>query len=235
MIENKTFVVTGSSSGIGKSITNSLLLSGANVIGISRTDYFLKNQNYKHIKFDLTKLDQNNNEVNEILKDKNIFGLISNAGNGSFQSLENFSTNQINRFISLNLIAHILMTKSILPILKRNNIGFLIYIGSEAAFKASKYGSIYSACKFGLRGFAKSIRQETSNNNIKVTLVNPGIVKTPFYDDKKIYPSDVFNESIDPDDISKVIIEILNLRDGTVVDEVNISSQKNVIKFKNKL
>ena len=233
MINKKKFIVTGSSSGIGKSISEFLLEKGAHVIGISKSNFSFKNKNYKHFKFDLSQLYQNYKKIGEIFKDKDIDGLISNAGSTKFDSLENFSPNQIHKLINLNLNSHIYLTKCILPILKTNKSGFLIYIGSEAAYKTGKYGSIYSACKFGLRGFVKSIRQETAKKNIKVTLVNPGIVKTPFYDNLNIEPGANYDEFIEPKDISKVIIDILNLRDGTVIDEINMSSQKYVIKLKN--
>lgn len=232
MINKKTFIVTGSSSGIGESISNFLLEEGAYVIGISKSNFSLHNKNYKHIKFDLSQLNNDYKKLNEILKDKEIYGLISNAGSTIFDSLENFSPNQINNLISLNLNSHIFLTKCVLPILKRNKSGILIYIGSEAAYKTGKNGTIYSACKFGLRGFVKSIRQETAKNNIKVTLVNPGIVKTPFYDNLKIEPGTNYDEFIEPKDISKIIIDVINLRDGTVIDEINVSSQKYVIKLK---
>ena len=63
-------------------------------------------------------------------------------------------------------------------------------------------------------------------------MVNPGIVKTPFYDNLKIKPGTNYDEFIEPNDISQIIIDILNLRDGTVIDEINVSSQKYVIKLK---
>ena len=234
MIEGKTFLVTGSSSGIGKSITNYLINEGANVVGVSKSDFSLDNKNYQHYKFDLSQIDKNFIKFVKILKQDNFYGLISNAGYGEFESLENFSDDQINRFISLNLNSHILLTKYILPFLKKNRSGYLIYMGSEATYKSGRYGSLYSACKFGLRGFVKSIRKETSNKNIKVSLLNPGIVNTTFYNKLKISPGNSFDEFIEPNDISKLIIDILKSRDGIVIDEINLSSQKYVINFKNK-
>ena len=121
-----------------------------------------------------------------------------------------------------------------MPYFKTINNGFLIYIGSEASYKVGKYGSIYSACKFGLRGFVKSIRIETSLNNIKVTQINPGIVKTPFYNNLKISPGIEHDEYIEPNDVSDIIIDVLKMRKGTVIDEINLTSQKQVIKFKSK-
>ena len=222
MLSNKNIIVTGSSSGIGLSITEALLKNKANVLGISRRNPSLSNIETEHEK------------LSSVIKEKPISGLISNAGSGKLDSLENFSPKQISEFIKLNLNSHIIITRLLLPYFKTINNGFLIYIGSEASYKVGKYGSIYSACKFGLRGFVKSIRIETSLNNIKVTQINPGIVKTPFYNNLKISPGVEHDEFIEPNDISDVIIDVLKMRKGTVIDEINLTSQKKIIKFKRK-
>ena len=234
MLSNRNIIVTGSSSGIGLSITKALLKNKANVIGVSRKIPDISNENYQHIEFDLSKIESEYEKLNNLIKEKPIDGLISNAGTGKLDSLENFSPNQISEFINLNLNSHIIITRLLLPYFKTNNNGFLIYIGSEASYKVGKYGSIYSACKFGLRGFVKSIRIETSLNNIRVTQINPGIVKTPFYNNLKISPGIEHDEFIEPNDISDVIINVLKIRKGTVIDEINLTSQKQVVTFKSK-
>ena len=234
MLSKKNIIVTGSSSGIGLSITKALLKNKVNVLGISRRTPSLSNKNYQHIKFDLSKIDSEYEKLSNLIKQKPIYGLISNAGSGKLDSLENFSPKQISEFISLNLNSHIIITRLLLPYFKTNNNGFLIYVGSEASYKVGKYGSIYSACKFGLRGFVKSIRIETSLNNIKVTQINPGIVKTPFYNDLKISPGTKYDEFIEPNDIANIVIEVLKMRSGSVIDEINLTSQKRVINFKSK-
>ena len=232
MLSNRNIIVTGSSSGIGLSITKTLLKNKANVIGISRRTPNFSNKNYQHIGFDLSKIETEYDKLGNFIKEKPIHGLISNAGTGKLESLENFSPKQISEYINLNLNSHIIITRLLLPNFKANNNGFLIYIGSEASYRVGKYGSIYSACKFGLRGFVKSIRIETSSNNIKVTQINPGIVKTPFYNNLKISPGIEYDEFIEPNDISDVIIDVLKMRTGTVIDEINLTSQKKTIKFK---
>ena len=234
MLSKKNIIVTGSSSGIGLSITKALLKNKANVLGISRRAPSLSNKNYQHIKFDLSKIESEYEKLSNLIKQKPIYGLISNAGSGKLDSLENFSPKQISEFISLNLNSHIIITRLLLPYFKTNNNGFLIYVGSEASYKVGKYGSIYSACKFGLRGFVKSIRIETSLNNIKVTQINPGIVKTPFYNNLKISPGTKYDEFIEPNDIANIVIEVLKMRSGSVIDEINLTSQKRVINFKSK-
>ena len=71
-------------------------------------------------------------------------------------------------------------------------------------------------------------------NNIKVTQINPGIVKTPFYNNLKISPGTKYDEFIEPNDIANIVIEVLKMRSGSVIDEINLTSQKRVINFKSK-
>ena len=86
----------------------------------------------------------------------------------------------------------------------------------------------------GCVGLLNPIRIETSINNIKVTQINPGIVKTPFYDNLKISPGTKYDEFIEPNDIANIVIEVLKMRSGSVIDEINLTSQKRVINFKSK-
>ena len=87
---------------------------------------------------------------------------------------------------------------------------------------------ICSACKFGLRGFSQSIREETLNNNVKVSIINPGMVKTPFFKELNFIHGKNSDEFIEASDIAKVVLDILNLRDGTVIEEINLSPLKKV-------
>ncbi len=233
MLKNKTFLVTGSSSGIGQSISEILLRNDANVIGISRNKNKIeKTKNFFHYEVNLLDLQKSYENIRKVfLKFKKIDGLISNAGTGEFRSLENFSPIQIENFIKLNLTSHIIVTRALLPHLKKNKNGNLIFIGSESALKGKKFGSLYSSCKFGLRGFSQSIREECSNNNVKVTIINPGMVKTSFFKNLDFSHGTKFDEFIEPSDISKIVLDLLNYRQGIVIDEINLSPLKKVIKF----
>ena len=131
MLKKKTFLITGSSSGIGRSVSENLLQNGAKVIGLSRNKSKVeKSKNYFHYEIDLSDLKKNYNEfINILLKYDKIDGFISNAGNGAFQSLENFSPLQIDQFVKLNLTSHIILTRALIPHLKKRKSGNIIFIG----------------------------------------------------------------------------------------------------------
>ena len=234
MIKERKVLVTGSSDGIGRSITLSLLNSGAKVIGLARDHSKFNPETINYIKY---KTDFSNEEIllntiAKIIKDhKDLDCLVSNAGFGKFGTLETFSTKEINDFIFTNLTSHMILTNKILPHLKKIRKGNIIFIGSESALKGGKNGSLYSAAKFGLRGFSQSIREESCSKNIHVSLINPGMVRTSFFNNLDFMPGEDKSNAIEPDDIGKIIIDILSTRNGSVIEEINLSPLKKVIKF----
>ncbi len=234
MIKERKVLVTGSSDGIGRSITLSLLNSGAKVIGLARdhSKFNPETKNYIKYKTDFSNEEILLNTIAKIIKDhKDLDCLVSNAGFGKFGTLETFSSKEINDFIFTNLTSHMILTNKILPHLKKIKKGNIIYIGSESALKGGKNGSLYSAAKFGLRGFSQSIREESCSKNIHVSLINPGMVRTSFFNNLDFMPGEDKSNAIEPDDIGKIIIDILSTRNGSVIEEINLSPLKKVIKF----
>ena len=234
MIKERKVLVTGSSDGIGRSITLSLLKSGAKVIGLARdhSKFNPETKNYIKYKTDFSNEEILLNTIAKIIKEhKDLDCLVSNAGFGKFGTLETFSTKEINDFIFTNLTSHMILTNKILPHLKKIRKGNIIFIGSESALKGGKNGSLYSAAKFGLRGFSQSIREESCSKNIHVSLINPGMVRTSFFNNLDFMPGEDKSNAIEPDDIGKIIIDILSTRSGSVIEEINLSPLKKVIKF----
>ena len=234
MIKERKVLVTGSSDGIGRSITLSLLKSGAKVIGLARnhSKFNPETKNYIKYKTDFSNEEILLNTIAKIINDhKDLDCLVSNAGFGKFGTLETFSTKEINDFIFTNLTSHMILTNKILPHLKKIRKGNIIFIGSESALKGGKNGSLYSAAKFGLRGFSQSIREESCSKNIHVSLINPGMVRTSFFNNLDFIPGEDKSNAIEPDDIGKIIIDILSTRNGSVIEEINLSPLKKVIKF----
>ena len=234
-MKDKCVLVTGSSSGIGYEITLKLLDLGAKVIGIARNHdkSDLENKNYTTYSCDVSVHDKFETILKQILKKHpQINCLISNAGYGNFGPLENYSTLQINKFFATNLTSHLVITKHLLPHFKRNKMGDIIFIGSEAALSSAKNGSLYCAAKFGLKGFSEALSKDVSNNNIRVTIINPGMVRTDFFKNLNFEPGDSEENVINLRDISSTVIYILGLSRNTIVDEINLSPSKKAIKFK---
>lgn len=233
-MKDKCILVTGSSKGIGLSVTKKLLTLGAKVIGIARDHETIKIENKNYIKYisdvsDLIKLEKSIKLI--LKKHPDINGLISNAGYGEFGSLDNFSTEQINNFITTNLTSHLLLSKFLLSHFKKIKIGDIIFIGSEAGLLGAKNGSLYCTAKFGLRGLSQSLRKDVVGNNIRVSIINPGMIKTGFFDKLKFAPGDKVENSISLDDVANTTVNILSLDRNTVIDEINLTPATKVVKF----
>ena len=233
-MKDRHILITGSSSGIGRAISVKLLEEGATVYGIARNHKKFQpdTDRYKPVTADVTDLHTIPEKLSDLLvSNPEIDGFISNAGYGNFDNLENFSPERISSYINDNLTSHLVVTRCLLPHFKTRNRGNIILMGSEAALEGAKKGSLYCAAKFGLRGFSQSIRQETSNTDICVTLINPGMVRTAFFDELKFRPGDDDDNAIEAKDIADVVVNILSMRSGTVIDEINLTPQKKVIIF----
>ena len=234
-MKDKCVLVTGSSSGIGYEITLKLLDLGAKVIGIARNHdrSKLENKNYTTYKCDVSAHQKLEILLKQILKKHpQINCFISNAGYGDFGPLENFSTLQIKNFIATNLTSHMVITKLLLPHFKRIKIGDIIFIGSEAGLIGAKNGSLYCTAKFGLRGFSEALSKDVANKNIRVSIINPGMIRTDFFENLNFEPGNDEENAINIKDVSSTVAYILDLSRNTIVDEINLSPLKKAIKFK---
>lgn len=230
----RTIVVTGASSGIGKAIAEQLLDDGHSVIGIARDFSKFKPDNdrfYPQV-IDLAKLNALPAQLTTLIKAfPAIDGLVCNAGRGQFGSLEEFSYAQIQALMDLNFTSQAYVTRAILPLLKQHKRGDIIFMGSEAALKGSRKGSLYCASKFALRGFTQALREECNRNQIRVSLINPGMVKSEFYNELNFGPGKQAGQHILPTDIAQLVSFLIHSRPGTVMDEINLSPLNKVIDF----
>ena len=233
--KDRKILVTGASRGIGRAIAETLIQEGATVIGIARnfSTWNEPPENFLSLQLDLTRLSELPAAIKTLAgQHSDINGIVFNAGEGRFGSLEEFSPTQIQHLVDLNLTSQILLARELLPNMKRRGKGDLIFMGSEAALSGSRKGAVYCATKFALRGFAQSLREECSNSGVRSTIINPGMVKTGFFDPLSFEPGDADENYILPQDVADAVLTVLSARPGTCFDEINLSPLKTVIKFK---
>ncbi len=232
---SRTILVTGASSGIGKAITEKLLHLGHRVIAISRNPdrQAQHGENFSSIAMDFSKLDKLPDQLKVLKKQfSDIDAIIFSAGAGLFGNLEEFSYHQIQHLLAVNFTGQVFLTKAFLPALKKQSCADLIYIGSEAALKGARKGSIYCASKFALRGFTQALREECAKNNVRVSLINPGMVKTDFFEQLSFEPGHEPNQHLLAEDIAEAVAYILKARPGIVIDEINLNPANKVVKNK---
>ena len=233
--KTKQILVTGSSSGIGYATVKQLLNKNYKVIGVSRTGSASQfdNENYDNCYLDLENISELPGQLKQLTTQyPDVNAIVFCAGRGQFGSLEEFSFEQIRSLMDLNFLGQAYLAKAFVPLFKKRNSGDLIFIGSESALSGARQGAIYCASKFAVRGMAQALREECSRNNIRVAIVNPGMVKSAFFDDLDFEPGGDPENFILPKDVAEAVSYILESNDQINLDEINLSPMKHVVQKK---
>ncbi|MFC6260071.1 SDR family oxidoreductase [Levilactobacillus fujinensis] len=185
-MENKTWLITGVSSGFGHAMTEQLLAQGKTVIGTVRNAakvQDLVNQypdTFVSKSLDVTDVAAIHHLVDELTQNYQIDVLVNNAGYGLFGAAEELSDAEVNQIIATDLTGSIQMVRAILPSMRAQGHGRLIQISSYGGQVAFPGNSMYHAAKFGIEGFMEAVAQEVASFNIGVTIVEPGGARTEF-------------------------------------------------------
>jgi NADP-dependent 3-hydroxy acid dehydrogenase YdfG len=231
----RTILVSGASSGIGRAVARLLLADGHRVIGLSR-DIQRFNRLHRHfswLSLDFSKLADIPAFAKKLeLDEPELDAVVFAAGYGRFANLEQFSFQQIENLLTVNFTGPAFLTRALLPKLKQKSFSNLIYIGSEAALKGSRQGSIYCASKFALRGFTQALRDECGKSGVRVSLINPGMVDTAFFETLAFAPGRESAQALQADDVAEAVKYILHAGACCSIDEINLSPPSKVIEFK---
>ena len=232
MPESGSALVTGASSGIGLACARLLLEQGYRVCGISRRRPPIEHANFSALGADLEDLEALGEALRELLAEQQFDCLVHAAGSGLFGSIEQFSIAQIDASLRLNLASAMVICRALLPGLRRRGNGRLVFIGSESALAAGRKGALYSAAKFGLRGFCQALREDCAADGIRVSLVNPGMVRSPFFEQLSFAPGARAENAIETGDVAVIIGQILQASADIVIDEINLSPRVKSIDFR---
>lgn len=232
-------LVTGASSGIGAAVCERLLEEGYAVIGLSRN---INASHFDHPGFTAIACDLRDSnalefQIKSLLKSLSeskteLSAAVFCAGAGYFGHLEQLDYRKIQALIELNLLSPMLLSKLLVPYFKRRKRGHMIYLGSEAALQGSKNGTAYCASKFGLRGFVQALCAESRASGLSISMINPGMVDTAFFDELHFHPGEDPSNSIMPETIADCVKWILQADSNTVIEEINLSPRNKVIAFK---
>lgn len=189
-------LITGCSSGIGYETSILLAKNGFRTYATMRnTDKGDKlkeiaekeNLDLKIIKLDVTDDYSIKNAINEIVQETNrIDVLVNNAGNNIAGAVEDLSIEEFKEQFETNFFGLIRVTKVVLPIMRKQNNGIIVNLSSIAGKMAIPLNSAYVSSKFAVEGFSESIRYELEDFGIKVILIEPGVIKSNFYENIKM-------------------------------------------------
>ena len=190
-MNNKIWLITGISSGLGKALADSVLKQGDFVIGTFRSDLQVTAFNKKNIKnakailLDLTDEKNIDNTIKAIvLEYGRIDVLVNNAGIGFVGAVEETSMEEVRSVFAPNFFGTLKLTQSVLPYMRKEKQGHIIQISSHGGIKAFAGFGIYNASKFALEGFSEALAQEVKPLGIKVSIIEPGPFRTNFAGNK---------------------------------------------------
>ncbi len=172
---SKVVLITGGSSGIGKSIGEFLTEKGCVVYGTSRNP-----SNYTNSKFKLVALDVNDTVTIAaavkavIAAEGQLDVLVNNAGVGINGAIEEIPQEQIQHNFNTNFFGPINVIKAVLPQMRTQQSGLVINITSIAGYMGLPYRGIYSASKGALELVTEALRMETKDFGVKFTNIAPG-------------------------------------------------------------
>lgn len=223
-LEGKTILVTGASSGIGRSTAVECSKAGASVVLTARNEERLKEtlsmltgEGHSYIVADLANEEQMDRLVAEM---PIINGLVNNAGFNIMQLVPFIKDEDLIKVIRVNLEAPILLTHKVVKkkkIAKESSIVFTSSIAGKGVCSAGN--SLYSASKGGLTAFMKNAALELASKKIRCNAVLPGMVETPLKEgksniteeqweiNKQLYPLKRFGN---PEDVAYAIIYLLS-------------------------
>jgi NAD(P)-dependent dehydrogenase (short-subunit alcohol dehydrogenase family) len=194
----KVWFITGSSRGLGKSLTEAVLKSGDKVAATARNIKQLDALAVQYpeqllpIQLDVTDYDRVHLAIVQTVSH---FGqidvLVNNAGFGITGAAEAFTDDQVRSQLETNLYAPIEVTRAVLPYMRKQGSGRILQISSIGGRIGNAGVSIYQAAKFGLSGFSEALAKEVAELGIKVTSVEPGGFRTDWAGDSMTYAKSI--------------------------------------------
>ncbi|GLX67112.1 SDR family NAD(P)-dependent oxidoreductase [Paenibacillus glycanilyticus] len=226
MLKGKIVLITGASSGIGAVTAKQLAKLGALPIMTGRNLERLR----KHAaaigtdcpmyRMDVTDMSQVQQTVDAIMaKYGRIDVLLNNAGFGKFETFLDAKVESFEEMMDTNYMGVVRCTKAVLPYMLKQGSGHIVNIASMAGKIGSSKSTGYSATKHAVLGFTNSLRMELAGTNVAVSAVNPGPIRTEFFevaDPSGTYVKNVSWFMMKPEYVANQIIKVMERRKAEV-------------------
>ena len=192
----KVALVTGSSSGIGLETALALARDGyetyasmRNVKKSAELEYAAKKENLKIkiIELDVDKEESIISAIKKISSDSGRLDvLVNNAGYGQFGCTEDITLDDFRKQFETNFFSIVKIIQEVSPIMRNQKSGIIVNISSVVGKIGLPGSPAYISTKFALEGFSECLRYELGQFGIKTTLIEPGVIKTNFFNSMKI-------------------------------------------------
>ena len=192
----KVALVTGSSSGIGLETSLSLARNGfhtfATMRDVSKDEEIKEIVRKENLNVEILQLDVDNEEsvneaINTVMERKDrIDVLVNNAGYGMWGTVEDVSIDEFKEQFETNFFSIIRLIHRVAPIMRKQNSGNIVNISSVAGRIGFPVSPAYISSKFALEGLSESLRFELMPFGVNVIIIEPGVIKTNFFDSMKL-------------------------------------------------
>jgi NAD(P)-dependent dehydrogenase (short-subunit alcohol dehydrogenase family) len=232
-LKDKVVVITGGSDGIGKHICQKLAAEGCLLAILGRNDSRLEAvvasslalgaKEARAYSFDLADVGALEKSAEAILSD---FGhvdiLINNAGIWHKAGpLETISTEMLIATVQTNLTSLMLLTRCLLPNLREQEEAAIINVASKSGMVAQAGQSVYSATKYGVRGFTEVLKEDESDNGVRVAGVYQSGTNTGMFAKAgEDVPNHIFTE---PEDLADVVVFMLSRPPKIWIHEIQVT------------
>jgi short-subunit dehydrogenase len=181
----KTILITGCSSGIGRCIAEGLKQKNYQVITTARKNEdieTLKNAGFDCVQLDLADTYSIQSAAKYVLDQANgqLYGLVNNAAYGLTGAVEDLPIQALRDQFETNVFGTQELTNLLIPSMRKYNEGRIIQISSVLGFVTMKYRGAYCASKYALESLSDAMRYELADTNIKISLIEPGPIKSEF-------------------------------------------------------
>jgi NAD(P)-dependent dehydrogenase (short-subunit alcohol dehydrogenase family) len=190
----KTVFITGSSSGIGRATGELFQQRGWNVAATLRqpdkAGTWVNQAQTIVVRLDVTDAASVRSAVDEtIAKFGAIDVVVNNAGYGLVGAFEASDAQQVERQLTTNVTGLMNVTRQIIPHFRERRAGVIINVASMGGRLTFPFYSVYHATKWAVEGFSESLVYELEPFNIRVKIIEPGAIKTDFYDRSQVLAS----------------------------------------------
>ncbi len=225
-LQNARALITGGSEGIGLGIAMAMQAKGAKVAIMGRNEKKLdkaaKELGVLALQGDVSQEADVKRVVASCIE---AFGgidiLVNNAGYGYFAPLTELDTAEFEKLFATNVMGAMFMAREVAPHFIAQKSGHLMNISSTSGLGGGKNSTAYSGSKFALRGMTECWRAELRPHNVRVTLVNPSEVQTPFF--SKLGHEQVRSEKkLRPSEIADAITGVLEIDDRGFIPEFSV-------------
>ncbi|WP_234478682.1 SDR family oxidoreductase [Streptomyces sp. MBT65] len=219
-IAGTTVLLTGATGGIGRALAHRLARANATLVVTGRQPEALETLaaevGARPVVADLADPDS---VARLAAHCPDVDVLVANAALPASGDLLDYTPAQIERALAVNLTAPVLLSRLLAPCMVARGRGHLAFVGSMSGKAATPYSSLYTASKFGLRGFAHSLRLDLHDTGVGVSLVQPGFVRDAgmFAATGAEVPSGV--RTVSPDEVAAAVVRAVEDNRG----EINIA------------